>query len=175
MTATTGERALDPGAPQPRGVIPADTFAARLTLARLHAGNLTLQEAAERCDLIGQSWSNWERGMVPRDKADVVEAISSGLGVDRDWLMWGGPLAPPPSVRTRRARRERHQDQESVTLPYPRVPARGRSAPGRVISRTDRGGRSDGPCAPGSTPTTGPSGRGDQRRPRLLPRQVGAQ
>jgi len=75
--------------------VPVDTFAARLVLARLHAGNLTLQQAAARCGLVDQSWSNWERGAKPRDLVDVVAAISESLGIDRDWLMYGGPLSQP--------------------------------------------------------------------------------
>jgi transcriptional regulator with XRE-family HTH domain len=74
-------------------LVPADTFAGRLMLSRLHAGNLTIQEAAQRCGLVDQSWSNWEHGRLPRDRVEIVEAISEGLNVDRDWLMYGGPLA----------------------------------------------------------------------------------
>jgi transcriptional regulator with XRE-family HTH domain len=73
--------------------IPEDQFRYRLLLARLHAGNLTTREAAERCGVNYVSWSNWERGMKPRDLVDVVERVSEGLGVDRDWLLFGGPLA----------------------------------------------------------------------------------
>lgn len=87
-----------------RGGIPQDTFAVRLAAVRIFAGNLTIQQAAERCGLVDQSWSNWERGVNPRDKSDVVAAISAALEIDRDWLMWGGPLATP-EVRVGEARR----------------------------------------------------------------------
>lgn len=101
------------GQPQRSG-IPHDTFAARLMLARLHAGNLTIQDAAEKCGLINQSWSNWERGMKPRDLLDVVQAISGGLGIDQNWLLFGGPLTPE----------KRHRDvRRRNRLSYPR-PAR---------------------------------------------------
>jgi len=45
---------------------------------------------------------------LPRDILDVTEAIAEGLGVDRDWLLHGGPLTAP----VRPARR--------VRLTYPR-------------------------------------------------------
>jgi transcriptional regulator with XRE-family HTH domain len=73
--------------------IPSDTFRARLILARLHAGDLTIREAAARCGLNYGSWSNWERGMKPRDLIDAAEKISEGLGVDLLWLLRGGQLA----------------------------------------------------------------------------------
>lgn len=76
----------------PRAQVPRDTFEARLMLARLHAGRLSIREAAERCGYTNESWSGWERGRLPRDVAAVVTRISERLGVDRDWLMWGGPL-----------------------------------------------------------------------------------
>lgn len=90
--------------PSEARAIPEDTFAARLKLARLHAGNLTVREAAVRCGLKHESWSGWERGGKPRDLADVVERISEQLGVDRTWLLFGGPLAPEDRERRRAAR-----------------------------------------------------------------------
>lgn len=103
MTTSTGEdRGLDPAA-QDRQAIPVDTFAARVMLARAYVG-LNIEDAAQKCGLNRQSWSNWEKGMRPRDFLDVVQAISEGLGIDRDWLMWGGPLAPEkrrPRLRRR--------------------------------------------------------------------------
>lgn len=72
--------------------VPFDTFGNRLTLIRQHLG-LSQVEAAERCGLDDGSWSNWERGAKPRGMDRVVQAIAAGLGVDRDWLMWGGELA----------------------------------------------------------------------------------
>lgn len=96
MTTDAGRH--DPAVKTGSGDIPADTFAARLVLARMHVG-LTIQDAAARCGLLNQSWSNWERGRVPRDLLDVVEAISEGLGIDRDWLLFGGPLAKPDRPR----------------------------------------------------------------------------
>lgn len=75
--------------------IPADTFGVRLMLVRAHAGHITVKDAAEKCGLNYGSWSNWERGKMPRDLLDVVESISEGLGIDRDWLLHGGALTRP--------------------------------------------------------------------------------
>lgn len=74
--------------------IPRDTFRARLKLARLHAGDLTIRQAATKCGLNPASWANWEKGMDPRGKVEIVEAIAAGLNVDFLWLLRGGPLAP---------------------------------------------------------------------------------
>ena len=87
----------------PRSAVPLDTFANRLMLVRAHAGNITIKKAAELCGLNYGSWSNWERGSKPQDIIDVVERISDGLGIDAQWLMFGGPLAEP-EARSRRAR-----------------------------------------------------------------------
>jgi len=73
------------------GWIPQDTFKARLRLVREELG-LTVREAAARCGFHYATWSTWERGTDPRHMVAVVEKISATLGVDRDWLMWGGPL-----------------------------------------------------------------------------------
>jgi len=80
------------------GRVPADTFGHRLMLARADAG-LTIEQAAAKCGLLSQSWGNWERGRIPRDIVDVVEAVFEGLGIDRDWLLHGGPLTTPERRR----------------------------------------------------------------------------
>lgn len=97
MSATGGterERADHMADSQAAGDIPADTFAARLVLSRHHAGRLSQREAAERCGLNYASWSNWEDGMKPRDKVEVAQAIADGLGMNFDWLLFGGDLLP---------------------------------------------------------------------------------
>lgn len=71
--------------------IPEDTFGLRLVALRTHL-KLTQAEIAARCDLDDGSWSNWERGAKPRGMDQIVRKISDALGVDRDWLMWGGSL-----------------------------------------------------------------------------------
>jgi transcriptional regulator with XRE-family HTH domain len=72
---------------------PIDSFAIRLLLVRRALG-LTQEEAAEKCGLDNGSWSNWENGKNPRNMAEAVHKIVRALGVDRDWLIWGGDLGP---------------------------------------------------------------------------------
>lgn len=81
--------------------IPADTFAARLRLARMYAGDVSIREAAPRCGLNYGAWTGWERGALPRDLLTVVELISEKLDIDRDWLLFGGPLAEAEENRDR--------------------------------------------------------------------------
>lgn len=84
--------------------VPFDTFANRLMLARAHAGYITIREAALRTGLGRGAWQKWERGTPPQNMAEVVTIIARELDVDRDWLMWGGPLGSPgdpPSPDTR--------------------------------------------------------------------------
>lgn len=80
------------------GWVPEDDFAARLLLARKQSG-LTVREASMRCGVHYATWSTWERGSVPANMADIVRAISEGLGCDRAWLAWGGQLAPATAGR----------------------------------------------------------------------------
>jgi transcriptional regulator with XRE-family HTH domain len=54
---------------------------------------MTQEQAAAACGLNRATWRLWEAGGSPRNMADVVAKITRGLGVDRDWLLWGGPLA----------------------------------------------------------------------------------
>ena len=68
--------------------VPSDTFATRLLLVRRELG-LNVKDAAAQCGLHYATWSTWENGRKPADMAGVVDAISSSLGVDRAWLMWG--------------------------------------------------------------------------------------
>lgn len=72
-------------------LIPEDSFGLRLLIIRRELG-LTQAEAAARCELDDGSWSNWENGSKPRGMDRIVEKIAEALHVDRDWLMWGGPL-----------------------------------------------------------------------------------
>jgi len=107
--------------------IPADTFALRLKAVRLDAGDLSIFDASARCGISNQSWSNWEHGRIPRDLRDVVQDISEVFDVDRDWLMYGGPLAvasPRRKLRTtayglqRRIERDRPQTSDSRPSTY---------------------------------------------------------
>src|SRR5688572_25287315 len=91
---------------QRRRPIPADTLAVRLAIARMHAGHLTIREASERCGLNYGSWSNWENGAKPRDLLEVAHAVSEGLDVDHDWILFGGQLAGPRGMPTKRPDRD---------------------------------------------------------------------
>jgi transcriptional regulator with XRE-family HTH domain len=113
----------------PTDKVPVDTFEVRLMLARMHAGRLTIRQAAERCGFKNESWSGWERGRLPQDKAEVARVVSEQLGVDLDWLLWGGPLAT--EVRRRRDRHGRREPTEKKLL---KAIGHGRPSP-----RTDTG------------------------------------
>jgi transcriptional regulator with XRE-family HTH domain len=78
--------------------VPSDHFGTRLLLARRELG-LTVKEAALRCGLHYATWSTWENGRTPADMAAVAQAVSAGLGVSREWLMWGGTLSEPGNDR----------------------------------------------------------------------------
>jgi transcriptional regulator with XRE-family HTH domain len=89
LGSMAAHEAVDATTPEP--LIPEDTFGLRLIIVRRALG-LSQQEAAERCGLDDGSWSNWESGTKPRGLDEVVRTIAERLHVDRDWLMWGGPL-----------------------------------------------------------------------------------
>jgi hypothetical protein len=117
MTANTGERERwdeRRDYPEGPGDIPADTFAARLVLARHHAGRLSIEKAADRCGLNSGNWVRWEDGALPRDKVEVAEAVAEGLGMNLKWVLHGGPLLSGRGRPTRSGRR--------ITDGYPRVP-----------------------------------------------------
>lgn len=87
--------------PQQPGRVPADTFANRLVLAR-RLDSLTIREAAAKCGLHYATWSTWEGGRRPVDVLDAVQRISEALDIDRDWLLFGGPLLPARGRPTKR-------------------------------------------------------------------------
>jgi len=72
--------------------IPADTLAVRILLVRTTLG-LSQREASAQTGIPYGSWQSMEDGRSPRDLPAKIARISMSLGVDRDWLMWGGPLA----------------------------------------------------------------------------------
>jgi transcriptional regulator with XRE-family HTH domain len=77
--------------------VPADTFPVRLRLARIHAGDISIEVAAARCGVKPATWGTWERGVhKPPHFEAMVKAIATGLEVDEVWLRDGGPLAPDP-------------------------------------------------------------------------------
>lgn len=87
-----------------RGGIPADSFANRLMLARAYAGHLSIREAADMCDLGRGAWTNWEKGTLPGDIIDVATVVAEKLGVDREWLLFGGQLGQAQTRPSRRGR-----------------------------------------------------------------------
>lgn len=77
---------------------PADTLAARAVLVRRQLG-LSQREAAIRTRIGYGTWQGMEDGRAVRHVDQVVTAISDAFGVDRNWLMWGGPLSDPQNGR----------------------------------------------------------------------------
>lgn len=163
-TANSGDRETEPQVEakiQPRGSIPADTFAARLVLARHFAGRLSIEQAARACGLNAGNWAHWEDGRLPRDKVDIAGAVAVGLDVDFNWLLLGGPLSPPAPTR-RAAKRatgatERYPElavRPTDTRPPSYGPNSGRKAGVRGANET--GQRSTHP------------GGSEHRRPRRL-------
>jgi hypothetical protein len=134
MTANTGERdehtnAANAHLPEGPGDIPADTFAARLVLARHHAGRLSIETAADRCGLNSENWRRWEGGAQPRDKVEVGHAIATGLDMNLNWLLFGGALLSARGKSTKRPSR----DTDGYRLPPVRptvTRSNGRPVPG---------------------------------------------
>lgn len=73
---------------QPGWVPAADTFGARLALARNHLG-LNIKKAAERSGVDPTSWNKWEKGRQPRDLVPTTQRIAAALGCDFLWLLTG--------------------------------------------------------------------------------------
>lgn len=145
MNSVTGEDQAGVREVPAQGNVPRDAFAIRLKAIRYDAGDLTIEQAAAKAGQLNQNWSNWEHGVKPRDLDDIVAAISEAFGVDRTWLMYGGPLAKPTTRRDRRGR--------SKTKPtYSQIGG----FPGW--------GRPFGP-APDATRSSGPGSRPPDRRP----------
>jgi transcriptional regulator with XRE-family HTH domain len=71
--------------------VPSDTFGSRLLLLR-HDLHLTVDEISTMCGVASATWSTWEWGARPRDKAELVRAIANATGYSADWLMWGSEL-----------------------------------------------------------------------------------
>lgn len=143
MSTSTGEDRATLRDDKDRGAIPADTFASRLMLVRVHAGYLTIKQAAEACGLNYGSWSNWERGSRPQDWVDVLDAISGKLGIDRTWLERGGPLSAPDRNRRRRIR----PNERSARVP-------GRTTVRRPLGRPLTSGPDDATRRPARTGLT---------------------
>ena len=72
----------------PAGKRPKDTLALRLIGLR-HELGMSQREASIRTGVPFGTWQGMESGRSTRDLAKHIQAISTELGYDRDWLMWG--------------------------------------------------------------------------------------
>lgn len=80
---------------------PGDTFAVRLAALRTELG-MNAAQISRLCGIADQTWRNWEDGVGPQDLLAAIETIVEHTGCDRDWLLYGGPLAPPADKATYR-------------------------------------------------------------------------
>lgn len=80
---------------------PQDTLAARLFLMRRELG-LSQRAAALRAGITFGEWQSMENGADARGVDKKVAKIAAAFDVDRDWLIWGGPLADPSGGPTTR-------------------------------------------------------------------------
>ncbi|MCW2768493.1 MAG: hypothetical protein JWO11_4452 [Nocardioides sp.] len=133
--------------------IPVDSFGNRLMLARAHAGHISIREAADLCDLGRGAWTNWEKGARPVDILDIAAVVADKLGVDRDWLLFGGPLS---DVEPRSLRRIIRTPGRQATADYPALTVRPTKAASHPRNR---------PGGPSSS-TRPPTGRRTARLPR---------
>lgn len=141
---------IDPMRPTQRGAIPADSFAARLMLARMHAGHLSIRDAAEKCALGRGAWTNWEKGALPGDIIGVATLIAEKLGIDRDWLLFGGSLSAERQRVTGRASADPKRVSGQVTRLAPPAPTARQSR--RVHRPTGRTSQTDRRPRPLRTP-----------------------
>lgn len=80
-----------------RRLRPRDTWGARLAQLRYDL-QMSQGEIATLCGLPPATWSTWERGVVPRDKAEITRRIARATGYDLDWLLWGEPDGSGPTT-----------------------------------------------------------------------------
>jgi transcriptional regulator with XRE-family HTH domain len=74
--------------------VPEDTFGMRLRILRFDL-DVSVDDICEQTGIRPPTWGKWERGeSEPRGLPRVVARIVEATGVDREWLLWGGPLAP---------------------------------------------------------------------------------
>jgi transcriptional regulator with XRE-family HTH domain len=81
---------------EPGPVVPADTLAMRLVIARVHAGHHNAASAALAAGVSRQNWANWERGKPMRHADALLSQIAHAMGVDEGWLRHGGELRKAP-------------------------------------------------------------------------------
>lgn len=120
-----------------RGGIPTDSFANRLMLARAFAGHLSIREAADLCGIGRGAWTNWEKGARPADIIDVATEVADKLGVDRDWLLFGGNLSQEGGKTPRRRKTSDKPCSRSDGRSDDAEPRRPRQHPPFVPRRVD--------------------------------------
>jgi len=74
---------------------PADSLATRFKLVRLELG-MSQREFGDRVGIPAHQIQSIEDGKAGRHLDVKVKKIALALGVDRDWLMWGGSLGEGP-------------------------------------------------------------------------------
>lgn len=177
MSVNEGERTT---ASAVHGAVPNDSFGNRLMLARAHAGHLSIREAAELCDIGRGAWTNWEKGARPVGLIEIAEVVSEKLGVDRDWLIFGGPLTTPEPAGRRQLKRRsgragatNESGRQAVRAIEPRPDALVTAS--NAVPRGPFAHVSDRPTAAVNRPShrrerahTGPSAS----RPAILPRRT---
>lgn len=141
-----GERANAAGTDEVHYDIPSDTFSLRLSIARHHAGRLSIEQAAKLCGINPENWRRWEDGARPRDRIEVSQAISEALRMDLDWLMFGGPLLGARGRPAKRSAEDTHGYRRLTAGPSRTSSVRPRGSGPKV--RTD-GQRPISPAAPG--------------------------
>ncbi|QWY84737.1 immunity repressor [Gordonia phage YungMoney] len=72
---------------------PHDTLPNRLKLLRAEL-DISQKEGALRIGITPRIWQGMEEGRAVRDLHKHIAAIAEVYNVDREWLMWGGTLAP---------------------------------------------------------------------------------
>lgn len=75
---------------------PADTLASRLLLVRTALG-LSQRAAALRTGVTFGQWQGMEDGRSSHKLIENLTKISEALGVDREWLTYGGLLGAGPT------------------------------------------------------------------------------
>ncbi|OZE98180.1 helix-turn-helix domain-containing protein [Rhodococcoides fascians] len=70
---------------------PTDTLENRLRLVRAEK-KLSQRAAAELIGISAREWQSMEEGRAARRVDLKVAKIAEAMGVDREWLMWGGNL-----------------------------------------------------------------------------------
>ena len=75
----------------PDGWRPVDSIATRVKLVRDRLG-VSQREFALLTGLTYGEVQSLENGAAARHEVDKVAKIAKATGVDREWLLWGGPL-----------------------------------------------------------------------------------